>query len=64
MKNKFRPICPFCREPWSDENIGVEDVDCSSGCDTCGYGASASGKIVIRCHKCEKVMYIKEFTSD
>jgi acetyl-CoA carboxylase beta subunit len=62
--NKFKPLCPYCREPWSDENVMVEDVYCSQGCDTCGSGAEASGTIVIKCHSCKKVMYKKDFAQE
>jgi hypothetical protein len=55
-------LCPFCREPWSEDNIKIEDLIASAGCPTCG-DANARGKVVIRCHKCEKIMYIKEFST-
>lgn len=56
-----KPICPFCREEWSEENVLLEDVLASEGCGTCGYGAEVTGSVVIRCHKCKKVMYRKDF---
>jgi hypothetical protein len=57
-----KPLCPFCREPWSDKNIQVEDLYASGGgCESCGYGEEVSGVVIIKCHKCEKIMYKKEF---
>jgi hypothetical protein len=60
--SNFKPLCPFCREPWSDENVRIEDLDASAGCETCGYGEEISGRVVIKCHKCNKIMYVKEFS--
>jgi hypothetical protein len=57
---QFKPLCPFCREPWSDENVRIEEFHASQGCPTCG-DVSGGGKIIIRCHKCQKIMYVKEF---
>jgi len=59
-----KPLCPYCREPWSEENIKVEDTYASEGCDTCGYGSKVSGTVIIKCHKCKKVMYKKEFSGN
>jgi hypothetical protein len=56
-----RPLCPFCSAPWTDDMIKVEDVSCSQGCDTCGYGGSASGTVKIHCEACEKLIYQKDF---
>lgn len=65
INNNFKPLCPFCREPWSNENVQIEDLYASSGgCDTCDYGSSASGTVVIKCHKCGKIMYKKDFSTD
>ncbi|MBU0581471.1 MAG: hypothetical protein KKA19_09880 [Candidatus Margulisbacteria bacterium] len=60
--NNFKPICPFCRAKWSDENMRIEELYASGGCESCGSGADISGSIVIACHKCGKVMYKKDFT--
>jgi len=34
----------------------------SSGCDSCGYGSSASVKIEIKCDNCKRIVYVKEGT--
>jgi hypothetical protein len=26
INNNFKPLCPFCGEPWSDENVQMEDT--------------------------------------
>lgn len=57
----FKPLCPYCRAEWSDDNVQAEDCYTSAGCDTCGYEARVFWRIVIRCHSCGKVMYVKEF---
>lgn len=61
-----RPLCPFCSEPWTDEMISIEDLDCSAGCDTCGYGGRITGQIRIFCHnpECKRLIYVKEFRKE
>jgi len=61
MVKEFKPTCPFCHAEWSDENIKIEDVYASSGCDTCGYGSEVTGTVKIHCHECKKLMYQKDF---
>lgn len=56
-----KPLCPYCRAEWTDEMIKVEDTYASGGCATCGYGQEITGKVIIKCDKCGKVIYIKEF---
>ena len=62
MTDTFKPKCIWCSAPWSDENVRIEDVWASQGCDTCGYGLKVSGTVTIECHACTKVMYQKEFS--
>lgn len=54
--------CIFCNSILSD--IVVEDIFKTDGCPTCGYGSEVSGTIIIKCDKCNKVIYKKEFKKD
>ena len=56
----MKPICPYCRAEWTDEMVKFEDVQCSSGCETCGYGADAKFTLDIHCANCKKLIYRKE----
>jgi phage FluMu protein Com len=60
-ENKTNIKCVFCNSVLSD--VTIEDIFASEGCDTCGYGAEVGGTVIIRCDKCDKVIYKKEFTN-
>lgn len=60
-QNEFKPLCIWCSAPWSDDNVKLEDIYASNGCDTCGYGQTVSASLVVTCHSCKKVMYQKGF---
>ena len=61
-EKEFRPLCPFCSAPWTDDMVKVEDTYASRGCDTCGYGAEITGTVTIKCSSCNRVIYQKEFS--
>lgn len=51
--------CVFCNAILS--NITVENIFQTEGCDTCGYGATSGGTIIVKCDKCDRVIYTKDF---
>jgi len=57
-----KPLCPYCKAEWTDDMIAVEELSASEGCETCGYGQEITGKVVITCSECKKVIYVKEFS--
>lgn len=54
--------CVFCNSILSD--ITVEGIHSTEGCPTCGFGSSVTGTIIVRCDKCNKIIYEKEFEND
>lgn len=54
-----RPLCPYCNAEWTDEMMKIEAEEGSSGCETCGPGATEI-VVDITCHKCGKLIYRKE----
>lgn len=55
----FAPLCIWCSEPWSDDNVNVMVKAGSQAC-TYGYRSSVNVTFEIKCHKCKKLMYKKE----
>ena len=59
--DKLNILCPYCNAVWTAQM--EEDLHgISSGCDSCGYGSSASVKIEIKCDNCKRIVYVKEGT--
>ena len=57
--NELKILCPFCNGEWTAEmEMQLEGI--SSGCETCGYGESATVRIEIQCANCGRVVYVKE----
>lgn len=57
--DKLNILCPYCNAVWTAE-METELNGVSAGCDTCGYGETASVRVEIRCSKCSKIVYVKE----
>ena len=57
--NKKNIKCVFCNSILSD--ITVSEIFRTQGCSSCGYGSEGTAVVTIRCDKCEKVIYRKEF---
>lgn len=52
-------VCPFCKAPWSDENMIVYNLDAGDQCDS-GRFYPETCTISIKCHSCGREMYRKE----
>jgi hypothetical protein len=60
-QQSFKIICPFCSEELPLK-VQVHLDSTSEGCETCGHGAKAYGIVEIKCPRCNKVIYKKEWT--
>ena len=58
INDAWRPSCPFCHVPWTEDMIKLE-ASASSGCETCGPDVEASIKIT--CASCKKLIYQKDY---
>lgn len=59
MNEDLKIICPFCNAPYTAEML-MELWDEGIGCPSC-YSAHPKGKLEIKCTKCKKTVYIKEY---
>ncbi len=63
-QEKLKIVCPFCNEPYNAE-MEEEFENTTNGCESCGlYQNDLTFKIIIKCSKCGKVIYVKEGTKD
>lgn len=59
MSEKCEILCPFCSAPWSDDNINIYHIECSTMYES-GGGNPESCTINITCHSCKRDMYRKD----
>lgn len=55
----FKILCPYCNAPYTAEM--KNELEYSSGCDTCGYGSEKISTVEIHCTNCKKLVYKKEY---
>ena len=61
--NQLKILCPYCNAEWDAEMEAQLDAF-NAGCETCGYGASATFTVSITCSNCGRVVYRKETESE